>query len=33
MDRSIADEKSYEKQVTGGGFGYRYKVRIMGYHP
>lgn len=29
----IADEKSYEKQVTGGGFGYRYKVRIMGYHP
>ena len=29
----IADEKSYEKQVTGSGFGYRYKVRIMGYHP
>lgn len=25
--------ESWEKQVTGSGWGTRYKVRIMGYHP
>ena len=24
---------AWEKQVTGSGWGTRYKVRIMGYHP
>jgi len=29
----IATEKSWEKQANGEGWGLRYKVRIMGYHP
>jgi hypothetical protein len=29
----IPDVKSWEAQATGGGWGNRYKVRIMGYHP
>ena len=29
----IATEKSWEKQASGQGWGLRYKVRIMGYHP
>ncbi len=29
----IPDVKSWEEQATGGGWGNRYKVRIMGYHP
>ena len=29
----IATEKSWEKQASGEGWGLRYKVRIMGYHP
>jgi len=29
----VASEKSWEKQASGDGWGLRYKVRIMGYHP
>jgi hypothetical protein len=29
----IPPEKSHSTQIDGGGWGNRYKVRIMGYHP
>jgi len=29
----VAPEKSQGDQINGGGWGNRYKVRIMGYHP
>ena len=29
----IAKEKAWAQQVQGDGWGVRYKVRIMGYHP
>jgi hypothetical protein len=29
----ISPEKSHSTQIDGGGWGNRYKVRIMGYHP
>ncbi len=29
----ISPEKSHSTQINGGGWGNRYKVRIMGYHP
>jgi hypothetical protein len=29
----IPPEKSHSTQINGGGWGNRYKVRIMGYHP
>jgi hypothetical protein len=29
----IAKEESWAEQASGGGWGVRYKVRIMGYHP
>ena len=29
----VGPEKCHQTQINGGGWGYRYKVRIMGYHP
>ena len=29
----IAPVEAWEEQANGNGWGYRYKVRILGYHP
>ena len=30
---TVAPEEAHGKQIDGGGWGNRFKVRIMGYHP